>query len=116
MSDFKLTTKVAPGTEPVPPQNGNVTEFFGEQSNDIQLNTVNDIALVSGTEKLRQDLNKIFLTETGANINFEIYGTILQSLIGQKVNFDNIRAKIRDEVLLAHQILHHGFWPEYCQS
>ncbi len=99
MSDLKISTRVIPGQEPVPPQNApGETEYFGEQSNDLQLNSVNDFALVSGVEKLKQDLNKIFLTETGANENFEIYGTILQSLIGQKVNFDQIRAKIRDEV------------------
>jgi hypothetical protein len=98
MPDLKLSTKVPPGGEPIPQQNWPVSEYFGEQSNDLQLNAVNDLALVSGTEKLRQDLNKIFLTELGANRNFPIFGTILNGLVGEKVNFDAIRAKIRDEV------------------
>lgn len=106
MSDLLLATKRAPGTEPVPIQNAkNISEFFGEQSNDLQLNSINDLAIVSGLEKLRQDINKILLTERGTNSLFELYGTELQSLIGGKINPDVIRAKIKDEVIGGLQTL-----------
>ena len=105
MADLKLSTKKIPGIDPIPPQIGHPSEFFGEQSNDIQLDTVNDFALVSGSEKLKQDINKILMTEIGKNINFEIYGTALQSAIGKKVNFDEIRATIRSNVESSLEVL-----------
>ena len=103
--DFELSTKVIPGIEPHPLQPGNSQKYFGEQSNDIQLNSVNDFALISGIDKLRQDINKILLTELGANTNFEIYGTTLQTLIGNKVNVEEIRAHLRDQVDTALAVL-----------
>ena len=105
MADLKLTTKKVPGIDPVPPQSGNPTEFFGEESNDLQLNSINDLHVVSGLEKLRQDINKILLTERGNNTLFPLYGTELQSLVGGKVNPDIIRAKIKDEVIGGLQTL-----------
>lgn len=105
MSDFKLVTKRTLGTPDYPPQPGNPNEYFGEQSNDIQLDTVNDFAQVSGTVKLTQDINKILLTAVGANTNFPLYGTTLQSLIGSKNNFDFLQANIKDQIIGALQVL-----------
>ena len=98
MSDARLVTKTTAVLDPNPPQPGNPTEFFGEETNDLQLNSVNDLALISGIDKLKQDLNKILFTEVGANVNFEIYGTELQTMVGGKVNADNVRAKVREQV------------------
>lgn len=105
MSDLKLTTKRVPGIDPNPPQIGNPSEYFGEQSNDIQLNSINDFAIISGTEKLKQDINKIFMTEAGQNIDFTVYGTALQSVIGNKINLDEARARIRSEIESALEVL-----------
>ena len=105
MADAKLVTKTTTVLTPVPPQPGNPSEFFGEETNDLQLNSVNDLALISGIDKLKQDLNKILFTEVGANVNFEIYGTELQSMVGGKVSIDNARAKIREEVETALSVL-----------
>lgn len=93
------------GTLPNPPQPGNPSEYFGEQSNDLQLDNVNDLALLSGVDKLRQDMNKILLTEVGANVFFEIYGTDLQTLIGNKVNIEEIKAHLKDQVETALAVL-----------
>lgn len=105
MADLKLTTIKVPGIDPVPPQIGNPSDYFGEQSNDIQLDTVGDFALVSGLTKLKQDINKILMTEIGQNKNFEIYGTSIQAAIGKKVNFDEIRATIRSSIESALEVL-----------
>lgn len=105
MADLKLTTKKIPGISPVPPQIGNPSEYFGEQSNDLQLDSINDFATVSGTEKLKQDINKILMTEKGKNIEFAIYGTSLQSTIGAKVNLDEARSRIRVEIEDALEVL-----------
>lgn len=105
MADVKITTKTTAVLTPVPPQPGNPEEFFGDETNDLQLNSVNDLALVSGIDKIKQDLNKILFTEVGANVNFEIYGTELQSMVGGKVDIDNARAKIREEVDTALSVL-----------
>ena len=103
--DFKLTTKRSAGVEPVPPQPTNPDEFFGESSNDLQFSMVNDIDTVEGLDKLKQDINKILLTERGANTNFPLYGSALQTLIGNKVNFQVLKAKIKDEIISSLQVL-----------
>jgi len=105
MADALLVTKRTAVLNPNPPQPGNPDAFFGEETNDLQLNSVNDLALVSGLDKLKQDLNKILFTEVGANTNFEIYGTELQTMVGGKVDIDNARAKIREEVDTALSVL-----------
>jgi phage baseplate assembly protein W len=105
MDDIKLITRRQLGQPSEPSQPGNPSEFFGEQSNDIQLNKINDFDTLSGVEKLKQDINKIILTERGTHPTFELYGTILQSLIGSKNNFDFLKAKIKDEVIGALQVL-----------
>jgi hypothetical protein len=98
MSDLKIITETNYIEHPRPPQPGEPSEYFGEQSNDLQLDNINDLATLSGIDKLRQDLNKIFLTEVGKNINFEIYGTDLQTLVGNKVNIEEIKAHLKDQV------------------
>ncbi len=105
MPDLKLNTKRSIGVPPVPPQAGNPSEFFGEETNDLQLNTVNDLDLVSGIEKLKQDINKILLTERGENPLFPLYGTEAQSTIGTKNNPDIIRATLTDEIIGGLQVL-----------
>jgi hypothetical protein len=103
--DFKLTTKRSLGVEPVPPQPTNPDEFFGESSNDLQWDPVNDVDTISGVDKLKQDINKILLTERGTNTNFPLYGSALQTFIGNKVNFQVLKAKVHDEVVSALQVL-----------
>jgi len=104
MSDLKLVTKVQPGQEPQPLVTG-TSEYFGEQSNDLQLDTNNDFAVLSGVEKLKQDINKILLTSLGANPNFEIYGSELQNLVGNKMRYEFIQSKIKDEIITALRTL-----------
>lgn len=103
--DFKLATKFDPLNPPIPAQPGDPNYYFGEQSNDLQFNMVNDLDTVEGIEKLKQDINKILLTERGTNTNFPLYGTALQTLIGNKVNFQVLKAKVHDEVVSALQVL-----------
>lgn len=105
MADIKLITKNLSVAPPNPPQSGNPPEYFGEQTNDIQLDTTNDFATISGLAKLKQDIDKIILTERGKNIFFELYGTTLQSSVGGKVSIDVITATIKDQIISALQVL-----------
>lgn len=105
MADIRLTTRRELGVEPPSPIPGNPDVWFGEQTNDLQFNNLKDFETISGIEKLKQDINKILLTEQGKNTNFPLYGTNLQVLIGQKFNFEYLKAKIRDEVVGALQVL-----------
>jgi len=104
MEDLKLITKTQLGVNPIPPQPGNPTEFFGEMSNDIQFSTVNDLEVISGLDKLRQDIQKILLTVKGQNTFFDLYGSDLQSMIGGKVT-EYVRAKMSNETITALQVL-----------
>jgi len=119
MGDLKLTTKrVAIGLQNAPGQDirGTVPgqadknqvepdEFFGEETNDIQLNTVNDFELIEGVEKLKQDVNKSLLTGIGENANFDQYGSNLQSLIGSKFTAEFLKAKIEEEIVRSLEAL-----------
>lgn len=103
--DLKLITKRDLSIPPDPVTQNIESEFFGDRSNDLQLSTRNDFDTVTGITKLRQDINKILLTVRGTNTNFTLYGTALQDLVGNKVNFQVIQAKVRDEVIGALQVL-----------
>ena len=124
MGDFKLITKSNPqgqgkglnlapgqdirGTIPGQQKERNAvepTEFFGEETNDIQLGTLNDFVIIKGTEKLKQDVNKSLLTELGQNVNFDLYGSELQSLIGSKFSSEFVKAKIEEEIVRSLEAL-----------
>ena len=103
--DLQLITRRAPGETANSLGLNTAPEYFGDQSNDIQFNTLNDLATVSGITKLKQDINKILLTVQGTNTNFQLYGTTLQNDIGNKTNFQVIQASVRDQVVGALQVL-----------
>ena len=105
MSDLLLTTANIPGQPQFPPQKGNPAFYFGEQSNDLQIGTNNDFTLVNGLDETTQDVLKILLTEQGANSSFPLYGTVLQSLIGGKINPNIISGDVQQQIVQALQIL-----------
>ena len=106
--DLKLITKQQPNMVPIPNQANTPNEYFGEQSNDIQLGPLNDFDLVTGIEKLRQDIQKVFLTVRGKNTNFALYGTELQTLVGQKVDISYMKAKVTDEIIAGLQLVQYA--------
>src|SRR5581483_9917739 len=99
MADLRLSTKRQLGELAMPPQVGTPDQYFGEQSNDIQLSAISDFDTVSGLEKLKQDINKILLTEFGANTLFPLYGSKLQGLIGTKNDINLVKATIKDTLI-----------------
>jgi len=105
MSDFWLITHTNPEQQPPVQLTGGNPYYFGNQSNDLQVNPVGDIFTVSGTQKLAQDINKILLTVQGTNTFFPLYGTNLQNYVGQKLNDQSVIANIRTEVINALNVL-----------
>ncbi len=124
MGDFKLITQrnpqgqgqglnTAPGQDirgTVPGQQNDKNkvepnEFFGEETNDIQLGALNDFVIIAGLDKLKQDINKSLLTELGQNANFDLYGSELQSLIGSKFSAEFVKAKIEEEIVRSLETL-----------
>ncbi len=103
MSDFFLSTKNQLPNQSSQPTNSSF--YFGNESNDLQVNNVGDISIVSGSTKLAQDINKILLTQQGTNSFMLIYGTNLQSYIGQKITDQSVVANIRTEVVNALNVL-----------
>jgi hypothetical protein len=106
LSDLLLTTLNFPGQPQYPPQQGNPPQYFGEQTNDLQIGSNNDFTLVTGLEETQQDILKILLTEQGDNILFPLYGTTLQSVIGNKVNPNTIAGTVQQQITQALQILY----------
>lgn len=105
MSDLFLSTANTPGQPQYPPQQGSPQFYFGEQTNDLQIGTDNDFTLVSGVEETTQDVQKILITEQGDNTLFPLYGTLLQSLIGNKINPNTISGSVQQEIVQALQVL-----------
>jgi len=106
MSDLQLATFNFPGQPQFPPQQGNPTFYFGEQTNDLQIGPNNDFTLLSDLEETTQDVQKILLTEQGANQLFPLYGTTLQSLVGARVNTNVISSTVQQQITQALQILY----------
>ena len=73
--------------------------FFGNGTNDLIVDSNGDFALTSGKDNLNQSMAKILVTERGANGLFTIYGTLLQDLIGQRLDLEYLRAKIQSELI-----------------
>lgn len=105
MSDLFLATANTPGLPQSVPQQGNAPFYFGEASNDLQIGSNQDFTLVMGLDETTQDVQKILLTEQGANTSFPLYGTILQGLIGEKMNINSISGNVQDQITTALQIL-----------
>lgn len=106
MSDLFLATPNIPGQPQSVPQVINTPYYFGEQTNDLILGPNNDFSLVSGLEETTQDVQKILVTEQGDNVLFPLYGTTLQSLIGNKVNPNILSGDVQDQITTALQILY----------
>lgn len=103
--DFFLATKNQPPTPQFPPQQGNPEFYFGEGTNDLQIGTNNDFMAVDGLQETIQDVQKILLTEQGANPSFPLYGTTLQNLIGNKINVNSVAATVQEQITTSLQIL-----------
>jgi hypothetical protein len=107
MSDLLLTTIPVSGQPQYPPQQGNPSQYFGEGTNDLQIGSNNDFTLVSGLEETVQDVQKILLTEQGTPITlFPLYGTTLQSLIGNRMNPATISGTVQQQITQALQVLY----------
>lgn len=106
MADLFLATANTPGQPQTPPQQGNPPFYFGEASNDLQIGSNNDFTLVSGLAETTQDVQKILLTEQGANSVFPLYGTTMQGSIGARINPNIIGGQIQDQITTALQILY----------
>jgi len=105
MSDLELITIPVPGQPSYPPQKV-AGPFFGEQTNDLVIDSANDFALVSGLQETVQDVQKILLTEQGTPITlFPLYGTTLQSLIGNRMNPATISGTVQQQITQALQVL-----------
>jgi hypothetical protein len=106
MSDLWLTTKVNPLNPPPLALTGGAQYYFGEMSNDLNVNAVGDLTTISGLTLLQQDINKILLTVLGANSFVPLYGTQLQSYVGSKNAFTNpVTAQIQVQIINAMNVL-----------
>lgn len=106
MSDLWLSTKNNP-LNPAPLAiTGGAQFFFGEMSNDLQVNAVGDLTTLSGLTLLQQDINKILLTVLGANTLVPLYGTQLQNFVGNKnITTNSTTAQIQTQIINAMNVL-----------
>src|SRR5208282_2344793 len=104
LMDFFLRTK-RDVNDPFQAEQGISTPYFWQDgTNDLQVDTNGDFALVQGVNCLSQEMCKILVTERGSNLFFSLYGTNLQNLIGQKLSLQEVQAKVTTEVTDGLQI------------
>lgn len=72
--------------------------IFAEEANDLQIDASNDLYTIDGTDRLSQDIVKILITERGTNPELPLYGSNLQSLIGQKMDPSFLQGQIVNEI------------------
>jgi len=82
-----------------PLQEGLPAYFFGQGTNDLIIGPNKDFQVTSNTDNLVQSMTKILVTKSGANVLFKIYGTLLQSLVGQRLDLEYLRAKVANELI-----------------
>lgn len=77
---------------------GTTPYVWAEGTNDLQVDVNSDVKTLNGTDKLVQDIVKILITERGTNTELPIYGSNLQSLLGQKMDPAFLQGQIVNEV------------------
>ena len=87
-----------------PLHEGKPATFWGQGENDLVVDTNGDFATTEGVDNLNQGAAKILVTEREANVFMPLYGAGLQSLIGQNMDVDYLRAQIKSEVIDALRI------------
>lgn len=93
--DFFLRTKKDPNSSL---HAGQPAYFWGQGENDLIIDS-GDFVMTAGIDNLNQAAAKILVTERGANQFFPLYGSLLQSFIGQNLNIDYLRAKIKTDII-----------------
>jgi hypothetical protein len=72
--------------------------------NDIQFDKIGRLVMIESVPKTIQEINKIFLSNSGTHPEDNRYGTILDSLIGEKLTYQ-IRNIIINEIINAIDFL-----------
>jgi len=101
MSDFFLRTPKDPNN---PLHDGKPSEFWGQGENDLKVDVNGDFALDSGIDLLKQAMAKILVTVKETNTLFPAYGSGLQDLIGQNIDIEFLRGKIKSEIIDALRV------------
>ena len=102
MSDLFIATKNQGDISQVNLGQGQLV--FSRGYNDLQVGPNKDFVLISGVDKLQQDIIKILMTSRGTNTIYPAYGSLIGNSIGTK-NIDQQKATIRNSVVEALTIL-----------
>ena len=73
--------------------------YFGQGTNDLQVDTNGDFSLIQGPMNLDQGMAKILSTELGANQFYDLYGSILPDLIGSTTDIQTLTATVQGAVI-----------------
>ena len=73
--------------------------YFGDGTNDLQVDTDGDFSLLQGAANLDQGMAKILSTEQGTNQFFDLYGALLQGLIGSTTDIQTLTGQVQGIVV-----------------
>ncbi len=78
-------------------------DIYGD-FNDISFDVNGDVDVISGTDRVRQDIVKILITVSG-NLPYVNYGTFLPKLVNSRYTDEKLLSSVNDEVIAAIQYL-----------
>ena len=100
MTDMKITTEYNTNTEDLP--HAEPADFFAVGFNDLELDDTGDIKVLSGTDKLAQDVLKFVVTKPGTNPYFQGYGIDFSDLVGTPIKEGQesyLKAQLKDKIV-----------------
>jgi len=100
MSDLKISTQYREETEELP--HAESPEFFSRYFNDLQISSDGDLEILTGPDKLAQDILKMLSTKKGSHPFYSEYGVDFSDLIGKKQLSEGdpyIKAAIKDRLV-----------------
>ena len=78
-------------------------EIYGD-FNDISFDANGDVNVISGADRIKQDIVKILITVSG-NLPYVNYGTFLSKLVNSRYSDEKLLSSVNDEVISAIQYL-----------
>lgn len=109
MVDIQINTPYTSSTEDLP--SAEPPAFISRYFNDLSLDSSGDLNIVTGKEKLAQDILKMLLTVRGSNTLAPNYGTTLEEIIGHPQTLSltpYISAQLKEDIITGLKALQEG--------
>jgi len=100
MTDMKITTEYTEQSSGLP--HAESPDFYSRNFNDLEVSEEGDLAVITSTDELAQDILKMLTTTPGSQPYFQDYGVDFGDLIGtgqRNSTVPYITAQIKDRIV-----------------